>query len=334
MPVTRDADTAPLGPKVTAVSKADIALTTLPLPVAGVELGGTKCVCTLAYGPSQIVEQITVDTTSPEVTLGGLKTTLRGWWSQYGFRALGIASFGPICLDRSVPEYGSILATNKPGWSGVDVLGELSGEFPVPCGFDTDVNGAAFAEIAWGSGRGLADFAYVTVGTGIGVGLIVNGMATRGLAHGELGHMLVPREPGDDFPGVCVFHASCAEGLASGSAVKARVGAEHIGDTTPDHPVWNTVVNALAALCHNMVCTTAPRRIAFGGGVINRQPHLVPRIEARLKQSLAGYIALPEDRPYIIEPELGDQAGPMGAIVLGIEAEASAGPAALTMAAE
>lgn len=302
--------------------------------MAGVELGGTKCICTLALGPGLVIEQATVETTDPDTTLGSLKAILRGWWSRHGFRSLGIGSFGPIRLDPRAPDYGHILATNKPGWSGVNVLGELSCEFPVPCGFDTDVNAAAFAEVAWGSGRGLTDFAYVTVGTGVGVGLIVNGKATRGLAHGELGHMLVPRSAGDTFPSVCTFHENCVEGLASGSAIKARMGAEHLAGVAPDHPVWDIVVDALASLCHNMVCSTAPQRIAFGGGVINRQPHLVPRIEARLKASLAGYISLPEGRPYIVEPELGGQAGPLGAIMLGIEAEAAASPPALTVAAE
>lgn len=302
--------------------------------MAGVELGGTKCICTLAYGPGLVIEQTTVDTAGPEETLANINAILRGWWARRGFRALGIASFGPIRVDPSAPDYGHILSTNKPGWTGIDVLGELSREFSVPCGFDTDVNAAAFAEMAWGSGRGLTDFAYVTVGTGVGVGLIVNGRATRGLVHGELGHMLVPRLRDDQFSSVCAFHANCVEGLASGSAIKARMGATRLADVAPDHPVWDTVIHTLAVLCHNMVCTTAPQRIVFGGGVINRQPHLVPRIEARLRDTLAGYISLPDGRPYIAEPELGGQAGPLGAIILAIEAETAALPPVLTIAAE
>jgi fructokinase len=304
------------------------------LPFAGVELGGTKCICTLAFGPGQILEQRTVETTDPAETLGRLQSILRKWWVDQGFRALGIASFGPICLDRASPDYGHILATNKPGWSGANVLGDLSGWFPVACGFDTDVNAAALAEMAWGSGHGLNDFAYITVGTGIGVGLIVNGRPTRGLLHGELGHMVVPRNSGDSFPSVCAFHQNCAEGLASGSALKARLGAEALSDTAPDHPVWELVVSVLAALCHNMVCTTGPQRIACGGGVLNRQPHLLPRIEARLRESLAGYMLVPEGRPYIVEPTLGGQAGPLGAIILGVEAEAAAALGAPTHAVE
>lgn len=289
------------------------------LPVAGVELGGTKCICILGFGPDQIIAQHSVDTARPEETVPALQAILRDWWHQFGFRALGVASFGPICLDEASSRYGRILATTKPGWSGFDVLGALRGEFPVPFGFDTDVNAAALAEIAWGCGQDLCDFAYVTVGTGIGVGLIVNGRPTRGLLHGELGHMKLPRAAGDTFAGICTFHGDCAEGLASGPAIEARLGAEHVSTLAIDHPIWENVVDTLAAMCHNIVCTTGPHRIAFGGGVMNRQPHLVPRVEERLRQFMAGYMTLP-DRAFIVEPALGGDAGPLGAIILGVEA--------------
>lgn len=293
------------------------------LPFVGVELGGTKCICTLANGPDEIVDQQTVATTSPEETLPAIEAILRAWHAGPGFRAIGIASFGPICLDRASSSYGHILDTPKPGWAGVNVLSEIADSFAVPRAIDTDVNAAALAEIAWGSGLGLRDFAYVTVGTGVGVGLIVNGEPTRGILHGELGHIVVPRASGDAFSGACPFHRDCVEGLASGTAIKERIGAEHIGTITADHPVWDPIVHALAALCHNMVCTTGPQRIAFGGGVMNRQPHLIARIEARLRESLAGYITLPVASGYVIPPALGDQAGPLGAIYLAMGAEAA-----------
>lgn len=296
------------------------------LPVAGVELGGTKCICTLGFGPGGILDQQTIDTTTPERTLPSLRAILSGWWEDQGFRALGVASFGPIGLHRHAPDFGHILATTKPGWAGCDVLGSLSRAFPVPVGFDTDVNAAALAEIAWGSGQGLRDFAYITVGTGIGVGLIVNGAPTRGLLHGELGHMRLPRRSDDAFPGICAFHGDCAEGLASGSAIKARLGAEHVGNIAADHPVWEAVVEPLAHLCHNMVCAAGPWRIALGGGVIHRQPHLIARIEARLKQSLAGYMTLPAEQEYVVAPALGDQAGPLGSMILGIAAAHTPAP--------
>ena len=285
------------------------------LPFAGVELGGTKCVCTLALGPDAILDQRTVATTLPDETLPAIAAVLADWATSPGFAALGIASFGPIGLRRGRPGFGRILATNKPGWRDVAVLDMLSRNVAAPVGFDTDVNGAALAERRWGAGRGLDDFAYVTVGTGVGVGLIVGGRPTRGIGHSEIGHLRVPRLAGDTAPSTCRYHADCVEGLASGEAIAARLGARSFDTLSEDDALWPPVVAALAAMCHALVCAAGPMRIAMGGGVIARNPHLPVRIEAALIESLAGYMDLPS-APYIGVPELGVQAGPLGAIAL------------------
>jgi fructokinase len=185
--------------------------------------------------------------------------------------------------------------------------------------FDTDVNGAARAEMRWGSGRGFDDFAYITVGTGIGVGLVVNGLPTRGFGHSELGHLRPVRLAGDDWLGTCSFHGDCVEGLASGTALKARVGARDVGSIPADDPVWTSVAHALAQLCHAIVCAACPMRIAIGGGVAERQPHLLPRIQEMLVESLGDYMALPR-ADYVVAPELGAQAGPLGSIALAMDA--------------
>jgi fructokinase len=276
---------------------------------AGVELGGTKCVCLLASGPGDVRARETVPTTTPAETLARLRARLEAW--SPGFAALGIASFGPLDLDR-----GRIAETPKAGWSGADVVGALGAGLGVPVALDTDVNGAALAEMEWGAGRGLADFAYVTVGTGVGVGLIVGGRPTRGFGHCELGHLRIPRRPGDDWPGACPFHGDCVEGLASGGAIARRAGVATAEELPDDHPVWEGVVHALAMLCHALVCAAAPRRIAVGGGVASARPFLPARIEAALIGSLAGYVTLPAGGPYVVAPGLGDLAGPLGAIAL------------------
>lgn len=291
-----------------------------PTLYAGVELGGTKCVCTLAGGPEQIVAQEVIATTSPHNTLAGIERVLDGWREQSPFAALGVATFGPADLDRQSPTYGSITITAKPGWSGTDIAPRLGRRYGVETAFDTDVNGAALAEILWGAGQLLDDFAYITVGTGIGVGLIVNGSPTRGFAHSELGHIRIPRIAGDEWPGACPFHGDCVEGLASGPAIQARLGKRPVADATPSNPVWHSVAWTLAQLCHVLVCTAAPRLIVIGGGVIDKQPHLLARIEPLLVESLAGYIELPQGRPYIQAPRLGDQAGPLGPIALAMRA--------------
>jgi fructokinase len=286
---------------------------------AGVELGGTKCIAILARGPAEVLDRFVVPTTSPEETLGQIEPVLLKWKTSHRYEALGIASFGPIDVDPGSASFGHMRATTKPGWSQADVAGRLQQIAGVPVELDTDVNGAAFAEMKWGCGRGMADFAYITVGTGVGVGLIVNGQATRGFGHCELGHIRVSRLAGDDWPGSCSFHRDCVEGLASGSSLKARFGDE-VDSLGPDHPVWETVVWTLAQLCHTIVMAAAPRRIAIGGGVMVQQPHLVGRIGAKLVDSLNGFISLPEDGPYLRAPELGGDAGPLGAIALAMKA--------------
>ncbi|WHU03209.1 ROK family protein [Sphingomonas sp. NIBR02145] len=294
---------------------------------AGIELGGTKCVCTLASGPDDIRDQRTVPTTRPDETLPAILAILREWDAAHGFAALGIASFGPIDINPQSATHGQILATTKAAWPGTDVLGILSAPFDVPVGFDTDVNGAALAEMAWGCARGMDDFAYVTVGTGVGVGLVVHGLPTRGFAHSELGHIRVPRLPGDDLPSFCSFHDDCVEGLASGSALKLRLGGRSVGEVAEDDPVWAPIAHTLAMMCHAIVSSTAPYRIAIGGGVVTGQSHLLGRIEAALRASLNGYMTLPDDGPYIVAPALGDKAGPLGAIAVADLALAKAAAA-------
>ena len=182
-----------------------------------------------------------------------------------------------------------------------------------------DADAAGLAEMRWGAGRGFDDFAYVTVGTGVGVGLVVNGKPTRGFAHSELGHVRPVRLAGDDWPGACSFHGDCVEGLASGPAIKARLGSRDIGSIAADDPVWETVAHALAQLCHAIVCAACPMRIAIGGGVVERQPHVLPRIQEKLVESLAGYIDLPPGL-YLVTPGLGNQAGPRGSSALAMSA--------------
>jgi fructokinase len=199
------------------------------------------------------------------------------------------------------------------------VARRLGRAFEMPLAFDTDVNGAALAEMKWGAGQGMADFAYITVGTGVGVGLIVNGAPTRGFGHSELGHIRVARLPGDEWPGACPYHGPCVEGLVAGRSIAARLGSSAAG-LPEDHPVWEPVAHALAQLCHVLVCAAAPRRIVIGGGVVTGHPHLLPRIEAMLVESLAGYVLLPEGGPYVTAPGLGDRAGPLGPIALAVTA--------------
>ena len=290
--------------------------------LAGVELGGTKCVCLLASGPGDVREQVRLETTTPGETLAAIQTVLTRWHESDGFAAVGVASFGPIELDPRAAEYGRVVNTSKPGWSGADVLAPLRA-FGVPIAFDTDVNGAALAEGRWGGAQGLDSYAYVTVGTGIGVGSVVRGRTVRGLGHSEAGHLRIPRLAGETWAGVCPYHGDCVEGLASGPAIQAKTGRP--GDRlTPSDEAWDEVVHALAALLHNLALTTAPQRILIGGGVVDGRPFLLPRLRAALIHSLNGYGAAPEIaariEDFVAGPALADRAGPLGAIALAEDA--------------
>ncbi len=286
--------------------------------IAGVELGGTKCIVALANAGHAIVDQRSIPTTSPTQTLAAIEAVLDEWWHARAFGALGVASFGPVDLDPASPAYGHITSTAKPGWRDTPLADRLAARYPVAVTFDTDVNGAALAEGRWGAAQGLDDYAYITVGTGVGVGLIVNGRPTRGLGHCEAGHMRIARLAGDDWPGACPYHGDCVEGLAAGPAIAARLGGrgEHLAD---DHPVWQTVVDALAQMAQALVSATGPRRLLIGGGVIAHRPYLVDAVDRRLRALIGDYLQLPpRDAGYVRAPGLGIAAGPLGPIALAL----------------
>jgi fructokinase len=293
--------------------------------LAGVELGGTKCVCILGTGPEEIRAQERLATgDDAHATLARIEGVLAQWIEQHGpVGALGVASFGPLALRRDRPDYGSIAATTKPGWSHTDIVRRFTQRFGVPLAFDTDVTGAALAEGRWGAAQGMRNFAYVTVGTGIGVGLIVNGAPVLGCNHTEMGHVRVARMRGDDWPGVCTFHGACAEGLASGPAIEARAGVS-ADRLPPDHSAWTYVAHTLGQLLHTMVLTTAPERILLGGGVMTSQRHLFERVREELRRSLNRYVEADEVGPglheYVTAPGLGALAGPLGALALAANA--------------
>jgi len=228
-----------------------------------IEGGGTKFVCAVGSTPDDLRAEVRFPTTTPEATLEQAVGFFRG---RGPLDAIGIAMFGPLVLDRESPEYGHVGPTPKPGWSGADIVGPLTDAFGIPVGFDTDVNGAALGEGRWGAGAGLDNFVYVTVGTGIGGGVVSNGKAVHGLVHSEIGHLRIPRHPDDTFAGRCPFHGDCLEGLASGPAIADRWGtsAEELGAETPRAVEMEAF--SLGYAMANLVLAVSPQRIILGGG--------------------------------------------------------------------
>lgn len=295
---------------------------------AGIEAGGTKFVCALGSGPDDIREQITFPTTHPKETIQQVVNFLQAGIQRSGaISGIGIASFGPLDPQPGSPTYGFISSTPKPGWSNFDLVGAVKRNFDLPISFDTDVNGAALGEWRWGAAAGLDTFVYLTIGTGIGGGGLVNGELMHGLVHPEMGHIRIPHDRADDpFPGNCPFHGDCFEGLANGPAMENRWG-QRAETLPPDHPAWVLEAQYIALGLVNFICTLSPQRIILGGGVM-QQPQLFPLIHTRVQALLNGYVQadqiLEHIDQYIVAPGLGARAGVLGAIALAYRASEKA----------
>lgn len=257
-----------------------------------IEAGGTKMVCGVGDARGGSRETARIDTRDPASTIAAIVAFFERAADRHGrARAIGIASFGPLDLDRASPDYGAFTTTPKPGWSGANLRRAIGEALGVPTAIDTDVNAAALAEARYGAAAGRHAVAYVTVGTGIGVGLVANGRTVTGLGHPEGGHLLPRRNPKHgDFAGTCPYHGDCLEGLASGPAIIAAFGAT-LADVAPDHPAWAIVSDYLGQLCAGLILTVAPEHIVLGGGVM-AQARLFPLIRAETLRRLAGYAAL------------------------------------------
>ena len=288
---------------------------------AGIEGGGTKFNCVIASSPTEVIARATFPTTTPEQTLQQTSNFFIEQSKDKGaLTSLGLACFGPVDLQRDSPKYGYITATPKKYWSNCDVVGYLKNALDIPVAFDTDVNGAALGEHLYGAARGLDDFVYVTIGTGIGAGVFANGRPLNGMVHPEVGHMLISRHREQvAFDNICPFHDNCLTNVAAGPAIEARW--KKSGHELPeDHQAWDLEAYYLAIMCVNLTLCLSPRLIILGGGVMS-QTQLYPKIRRHFKELMNGYmlpsIAL-ED--YIVAPELPGTSGEVGSIVLAEQA--------------
>ena len=286
--------------------------------IGGIEAGGTKMVCAVGDENGVIQDRVSFPTRQPQETFADMIT----YYKDKDIKALGIGCFGPVDLNRKSKTYGYITKTPKAGWNNCDIVGTFEDALGVPVGFDTDVNGAVLGEVTWGAAKGLDSAIYITIGTGVGVGVYVNGGLLHGLVHPEGGHILLMKHPKDTYEGKCPFHKTCMEGLAAGPSIEARWGKK-AAELADRDEVWELEAYYIAQAITDYILTYSPQKIILWGGVMH-QEKLFGMVRKEVQRLLNGYVAheMITERidEYIVPPALGEDPGIKGAIKLGLDA--------------
>ncbi|MBC6314212.1 ROK family protein [Listeria grandensis] len=280
-----------------------------------IEAGGTKFVVAVGDASGKVLKRETYPTTEPAETMKYVEHFFKQYEGE--LEAIGVGSFGPIDVRKSSPTYGYITSTPKLAWRNYDIVGALKKSFSVPVGFTTDVNAAALGEVTLGAAEGLSSCMYITIGTGIGAGAVVNGKMLEGYSHPEMGHIMVRRHKHDRYQGNCPYHSDCLEGLAAGGAIEKRWGKKGV-ELAENEEVWNLEAHYIAQALMNYSLILSPERIVIGGGVM-KQRQVFPLVRQKLKALIAGYIQLPDLESYIVPPKLEDDAGITGCILLAAQ---------------
>ena len=284
----------------------------------GIEAGGTKMICVIGDENGRILDRMQIPTKTPEETM----PLMIDYFKDKDIKALGIACFGPIDLNRDSKTYGYITSTPKLAWKNYDIVGAFKKELGVPIGFDTDVNGSLLGEITWGCAKGLTDALYLTIGTGVGGGVMAGGKLLHGMLHPELGHIKMAVADGDTYKGKCPYHGTCFEGMAAGPAIEDRWGKKAV-ELADDDKVWDLESTYIAQALCTYILTLSPQIIILGGGVMH-QKQLFPLIRKKVLEQLNGYIVTKELKDidnYIVPASLNDDQGIMGSIKLAMDAD-------------
>lgn len=284
------------------------------LRLGALEAGGTKMICAIGNENGEIYEQISIPTTTPDETI----PKLIDYFRDKEIDALGIACFGPVELDKESEKYGYITTTPKIVWRDCNILGKMQTALDCPVGFDTDVNGSVLGEVTFGQAKGKKCVLYLTIGTGIGGGIYINGELLHGMMHPEAGHVLITKRETDSYVGKCPYHKNCLEGLAAGPAIEERWGKKAY--ELADYPqVWELEADYIAQALADYVMILSPEMIILGGGVMH-QEQLLPMIREKLKNYIGGYIVTKElenMEHYVVSASLHDNQGIVGCLELG-----------------
>ncbi|WP_112181957.1 MULTISPECIES: ROK family protein [Paraliobacillus] len=279
----------------------------------GIEAGGTKFICAVSDQSFEIIDRVSIPTTTPEETL----KQVFSFFDQYQLKAIGIGSFGPIDVNTESATYGYVTSTPKKGWTNYNFVGAIKSRYAVPVAWTTDVNAAAYGEYRKGNGQQSKSCLYLTIGTGIGGGAVINGETIEGFGHPEMGHITVPNHPNDDFEGVCPYHSNCLEGLAAGPAIEKRLEKKS-QDLDPTDEYWEIEAYYIAQALANYTMILRPEVLILGGGVM-KQAQLFPLIREAFKSIINDYVVTPDLETYIVSPGLVDDAGITGSLLLAAE---------------
>ena len=282
--------------------------------LGALEAGGTKMVCAIGDESGKIYEQVSIPTETPEITM----PRLISYFEERKIEALGIGCFGPIDPDKKSETYGYITSTPKLAWADYNIVGTMEKSLMIPVGFDTDVNGSVLGEVTFGQAKGKKCVVYVTIGTGVGAGIYIEGKLLHGMLHPEAGHILLTQRQEDTYEGTCPYHKTCLEGLAAGPAIEARWGRKAV-ELKDDARVWDLEAYYIAQAIVNYILILSPQMIILGGGVMH-QEQLFPKIRSYVKKMMNGYIKTKEMADldhYIVPASLHDDQGIMGALELG-----------------
>ena len=282
--------------------------------LGALEAGGTKMVCAIGDESGKIYEQVSIPTETPEITM----PKLISYFEERKIEALGIGCFGPIDPDKKSETYGYITSTPKLAWADYNIVGTMEKSLMIPVGFDTDVNGSVLGEVTFGQAKGKKCVVYVTIGTGVGAGIYIEGKLLHGMLHPEAGHILLSKREDDTYEGKCPYHKTCMEGLAAGPAIQERWG-KRAADLKDDERVWDLEAYYIAQAIVNYILILSPQMIILGGGVMH-QEQLFPKIRSYVKKMMNGYIKTKEMADldhYIVPASLHDDQGIMGALELG-----------------
>jgi fructokinase len=285
--------------------------------LGALEAGGTKMVCAVGTEAGEIIKRQTFPTETPEITV----ERMLSFFKEAHVEALGIGCFGPLDLHPDSPSYGRITTTPKLAWVQYNILEAFQKGLGIPVSLDTDVNCSALGEAAWGASKGLSDSIYITIGTGVGMGIITNGALLHGMLHPEGGHILLSKHPSDTYAGCCPYHSCCLEGMASGPATLGRWGQKG-AELANRQEVWELEAYYIGQALISVILLLSPMRIILGGGIMH-QEQLMPLIRREVTQQLGGYLQTSElanMEQYIVRPDLGDDQGILGALRLAASA--------------